>query len=481
MGEKNDSVSTLAIIGGGFSGASLTGAVLGACGAETLVVLIERSGDPGRGAAYGTKCSGHLLNVPAQNMSAIADDAEHFLRWARLHYDSRVEPGDYVPRRVYGQYVEAALSEARATTAAGFEWKRDGAIAIKQIDGKAEITLGSGSKVLADRVVIALGNFPPANPRFPGQKEASSLYIANPWSATALEGVADDGSVLLVGSGLTSVDVAIALRERGFKGKVHLLSRHGLLPQPHKAAAAWPAFWSKESPRTARELLRLIRSQVRQAENEEGNWRAVIDSLRPFSQGIWRGLPLNEQRRFLRHVRAYWDVHRHRVAPQIGAMLKSELGDGRMQLHAGRIVEYSEDSKGVLIAYRERHSGDVRSLGVDYVINCTGPDSDLRRINDPLLKNLLQQGLVRTDALSLGLDASDDGALFGADGVASNLFYTLGPLRKGTLWETTAVPEIRVQAADLALHLAASEVKISVASEETAGAEVSADGLLLRA
>lgn len=461
MGDRGNFVSTFAIIGGGFSGACLTAALLRVCGPSTSVVLIERSGGPGRGVAYETQCGGHLLNVRARNMSALADDPQHFLRWARLYYDCSVEPGDYVPRQVYGRYAESVLQEAREATAARFQWERDEAIAVKQINGKAEITLRSRSKLRADKVVLTLGNFPPANPNFPGQKETSSRYIANPWSARALDDVDHDGSVLLVGSGLTSVDVGISLRERGFKGKIHLLSRHGLLPQQHKPKAAepWSAFWSDDSPRTALGLLQLVRSQVRRAESENGDWRAVIDSLRPFTQKIWGSLPLNEQRRFLRHLRAYWDVHRHRVAPQIGAMLASELGEKKMEIHAGRIVEYAENNGGVDITYREQHSGEFLTLQVDRVINCTGPDSDMRRIDDPLLKNLLQQGLVRPDSLSLGLDTTDNGALLDDRGVPSELFYTLGPLRKGNLWETIAVPEIRAQAASLAAHLAASVQK----------------------
>jgi hydroxyacylglutathione hydrolase len=452
-GEKGDFVTTFAIIGGGFSGACLTAALLRACGPSTSVVLIERSGVPGLGVAYGTQCSGHLLNVRAQNMSAIADDPQHFLRWARLHYDCSVEPGDYVPRQVYGRYAQSVLQEAREATAATFECKRDDAIAVRKIEGRAEITLRGGEKIVADKVVLALGNFPPADPRF---SRPSPRYISNPWSARALDDIDQDGSILLVGSGLTSVDVGISLRARGFKGKIHLLSRHGLLPQPHRAAQPWPAFWSEDSPRTARGLLRLIRSQVARAENENGDWRAVIDSLRPFAQKIWDSLPVQEQRRFLRHLRAYWDVHRHRVAPPIGAMLAAELGEGKMEVHAGRIVEYGEVDDAVEVAYRERHSGEFLTLQVDHVINCTGPDADARRIDDPLLKDLLHHGLVRPDVLSLGLDTGEDGALLDARGEPSDLFYTLGPLRKGNLWETTAVPEIRAQAADLALHLAAS-------------------------
>jgi uncharacterized NAD(P)/FAD-binding protein YdhS len=453
MIDKGNFAQTVVIIGGGFSGTSLAAALLRGCGASTSVVLIERMGRPGREVAYGTQCGGHLLNVRARNMSAVADDSEHFLRWARLHYDCSVEADDYVPRKVFGRYAESVLQEALATTPARFELLRDEAVALKQVHDKAEISLRGGQKVISDKVVLALGNFPPADPKFPGQTQTSSRYISNPWCGSALDNISDDRSVLVVGSGLTSVDVAISLRDRGCKGKIHFLSRHGLLPQQHKRAEAWPAFWNDGSPCTARGLLRLIRSQARDAENQNSDWRAVIDSLRPFTQQIWQSLPLTEQRRFLRHLRAYWDVHRHRVAPQIGAMLAAELGEEQMQLHSGRIVEYTEDSAGVCITYRERHSGESRRLKVDRVINCTGPDSDLRRIRDPLLKNLLQQGLARPDSLSLGLDTADDGALIDARGVISEVLYTLGPLRKGNLWETTAVPEIRVQAAQLAVQL----------------------------
>jgi hydroxyacylglutathione hydrolase len=455
MSERQDFAATFAIIGGGFSGTCLAAALLRAGEPSTSVVLIERGDCPGRGVAYGTRCSGHLLNVRAQNMSAIAADPEHFLRWARLHYDCSTQPGDYVPRQVYGRYVESVLGEARNTTVARFESKRGEAIAVKQIGDRAEITLRSGEKIVADKVILALGNFPPANPKFPGQNETGFRYISNPWSAAALNDIDRDDSVLLVGSGLTSIDVGISLRERGFKGKIHLLSRHGLLPQQHKPAKTWPAFWNDDAPRTARGLLRLIRSQVRCAENEGSDWRAVIDSLRPFAQKIWRSMSAKEQKRFLRHLRAYWDVHRHRVAPQIGAMLTAELANGHTEIHAGRIVESTESDGGLRITYHARHSEEVRTLEVDHVINCTGPDADVRRIDDPLLQNLLQQELVRPDALALGLDTAEDGALLEARGVASDIFYTLGPLRKGNLWESTAVPEIRAQAAELAVHLIA--------------------------
>jgi uncharacterized NAD(P)/FAD-binding protein YdhS len=446
----------IAVIGGGFSGATVTSELLRCRSLSASVVLIGVGNSPGRGVAYGTKCGGHLLNVPAQKMSGIADDPSHFLRWAQVNFDSGVQPGDFLPRRVYGRYVESILREMSDRNPGRFEWRQDEATSLTEIDNKTSISLRSGRKIFADKVVLALGNFPPADPKFPGRDEFSPRYVPNPWAQDGLDGVTNDRDILLVGCGLTSVDVVITLRERGFAGKIHMLSRHGLLPQTHKRAEPWAPFRDGSTPLTARALLQQVRIQISEAERHGGDWRAVIDSLRPFSQRIWRSLPIREQQRFLRHLRAYWDVHRHRVAPKIGAMLEGEINVGNLEVYAGRIVKFQEDN-GVKITYRKRGNGQLRELKVDRVINCTGPDSDLRRQKSPLLNDLLNQRLARTDELFLGLDTAPDGSLIGADGVASDFLFTLGPLRKGNLWETTAVPEIRVQAAELAVRLASSK------------------------
>src|SRR5208283_4105244 len=252
---------------------------------------------------------------------------------------------------------------------------------------------------------------------------------------------------------LTSVDLVMALRGREFRGTIHIISRRGLLPQPHKSAAPWPPFWNESAPRTARGLTRLVRDQVRVAAMQGVDWRAVIDSLRPFTQRIWRLLPLSEKRRFLRHVRPYWEVHRHRVAPEIGGLIGNQLLNGQLQIHSGRITRYSEDADGVAVTYRDRDTGKKRRLRVARVINCTGPEADCRKLDDPLLCSLRNQRLSRPDPLFLGLDVSDDGALIDAYGVPSHFLYAVGPARKGSLWETTAVPEIRTQILELAQHL----------------------------
>jgi uncharacterized NAD(P)/FAD-binding protein YdhS len=460
---------TVAIVGGGFTGATLAAQLLRRSGGSVSVVLIERGARLGCGVAYSTQCTEHLLNVRASKMSAYADDPEHFLEWARLNHDPGTCPDEYLPRPLYGQYVASLLQQEIERHPGQVEHVQDEAVSLAHVGDTAGICLRSGRTVFAHKVVIALGNLPPGDPRLPGRTPHSQRYVSNPWASSGLGDVAQDESVLLVGSGLTSVDVAIALRRRGFRGVVHILSRRGLLPQTHKATALWTQVWDEQAPRTVRGLLRLVRTQVEAAERAGSDWRAVIDSLRPFTQEIWRSLSFAERRRFLRHVRPYWDVHRHRVAPAIGVRLASQIQDGQIQTHAGHIKAYAEDIDGVDVTYRDRKSGQLERLRVDRVINCTGPESDCRKVDDPLLTNLMRQKLARPDSLFLGLDVSPDGALIDAHGLPSNLLYAIGPVRKGSLWETIAVPELRIQVCEL------STILISARKLDQGNPEDSAD------
>jgi len=423
-------------------------------GAGDHVVLIERTPVLGLGVAYGTQNNGHLLNVRARNMSAYPDVPDHFVKWAQQNYSVHVRPEDFLPRAVYGKYVTSQLHEAARAHPDKFQCIQDDCVSVEPLGGVARIGLASGRGFLAHKVVLALGHFPPGDLLLPGKTSGSARFVSNPWSLNARADLKQDDSVLLIGSGLTSVDTVIELRARGFKGTIHILSRRGLLPNSHKAVKSLPSFRSNY-PRTVRELLRLIRLQVKAAEARGSDWRAVIDSLRPVTQEIWRSLPRTEQRRFLRHLRTYWDVHRHRIAEQLAEELVGQLQEGHIRVHAGRITEYREDDTGVNVAYRSRLRGETISLRVAKVVNCTGPDSDYRRVGSPLLSDLMDKKLARPDELSLGLDVSDDGAVLDAEGTPSDFLYALGPLRKGNLWETIAVPEIRHQVADLAKLLCA--------------------------
>jgi uncharacterized NAD(P)/FAD-binding protein YdhS len=450
---------TVAIIGGGFTGATLAAHLVRRTDPSFSVIVIEKSGLPGRGTAYGTTCNSHLLNVPAKDMSAFPEDPEHFLRWAKSNYDWDVEPCSFLPRKEYGRYVGTIFSEAvLASGQRRLHWKRDEARTISPTgNGEIEIRLRSGARILAEKVVLALGNFPSSDPSLPGRDSrphpTPDPYFPIPWADVSFEGVEHLNSILLLGSGLSSVDVAVELRHRGFAGTIHMLSRRGLLPQSHKGHSPWPTFWNEHSPKCIRGLLRLVRNQVLEAEQQGSDWRGVINSLRQVTPQVWQSLPETEKRRFLRHVRPYWEVHRHRAAPEIARFIDDQRSNGKIQLHAGRVSNYQESGPRVEITYRERRSSEESRLSVDRVINCTAPETDCRRLQHPLVTSLLAQGLVRPDPLFLGLDTSVDGALIDQDGVVSDSLYAVGPARKGSLWESTAVPEIREQVHQLVQHL----------------------------
>jgi uncharacterized NAD(P)/FAD-binding protein YdhS len=422
------------------------------------VGIVDRAALPGRGLAYSSPHRFHLINVPTGEMSAWPDAPDDFLRWARTHYDAAVQTRSFPPRSVYGAYVGSLLETTLSNCGRErFQWIQDEALSLHRRKSKLAVQTKVGAELRSRVVVLATGNFPPANPRMPGLKTSTSLYFHFPWASDALENLPPGGSVLLVGSGLTSVDLIMALKSKGFRGIIHVLSRKGLFPRPRRQQRQdepWPLFWDETSPRTVRGLLRLIRVQVQAAAEKGIDWRGVIDSLRPVTQDIWRSLPLEEQKRFLRHARVYWDVHRHRLAPEIGDILADMQTEGQVRLHTGAIIRYSEDHDDAEIHYWDRESRTEKALRAHRVINCTGSETDCRRIDDSLITSLFVQGLARPDPLFLGLDVDEHGALTDYKGTSSHLLYAIGPTRKGCLWETTTVPEIRVQAAVLGERLA---------------------------
>lgn len=447
------------IVGGGFSGTILAVQLMRRA-PNLSIAVVDKGPVPARGVAYGTKYSCHLLNVPAGGMSAFPDEPNHFLDWARANHDPSAQRTNFLPRPVYGRYVGSLLEEATQLKRSGsFQWISGEVLSVVREQSHPEaalidVLLNDGSKLKCPALVLAAGNFPPANLNIPGLSPQSKRYARSPWTSTVLDDVPKNGSFLLIGSGLTSIDIAVALNSERFTGHIHILSRRGLIPQTHRQIGQWPEFWTEKSPRTMRGLVQLVREHTRSASQAGGDWREVVDALRPATQKIWQSLSPDERKRFLRHVRSYWEVHRHRVAPEIGNTIASLVRDGRATLYAGRVTNYREHNDHVEVTVRYRKTRSEQVLRVDRVINCTGPETDCRRIDDPLIKSLLAQGLARPDTLSLGLDVDSQGALIDRDGKASHSIYAIGPVRKGFLWETTAVPEIRHQAPQLADHLA---------------------------
>lgn len=456
--EPTDVPPSVAIIGAGFSGTLLAVHLLRAAHAPLHLLLVERSGRFGRGLAYATATDSHLLNVRVANMSALPAQPGHFGDWLRAqHTDATpAEAPAFVPRSVYGRYLEDLLAAARAgaRTDVRCTLLADEAVELLPTATGWRLRLAAGSEHRVARAVLCLGNFPPAAPVALPAGLRLPHYLGDPWDTAALAAIPPDAAVLIVGTGLTMVDVLLSLLDQGHRGPIVALSRRGLPPQRHATVAApWPVVADGETFVRLRPLLERVRAAVHAA---GGDWRAVVDALRPHTQGLWRGLPAAERRRFLRHLRPYWEIHRHRLAPPVADRLHAALGDGRLRLLAARLQAVTVRDDGRLrVDARTRAGGAPLTLHADALINCTGPQCDFARIRQPLLRSLIDRGLVHPDALGLGLDADGDGALLGADGRPQPGLYALGPLVRGQVWELTAVPELRLAAAALGTRLAA--------------------------
>ena len=434
----------VAVVGGGASG-TLTAAwllrLVRPTPAGFTVALIERRGRAGAGVAYGTKRPEHLLNVPAGGMSADPGDPFHFVRWARARVKG-ASPGTFLQRRLYGEYLRSFLetSEQLAPPGVGLLRVRGEAVRIHRRRGGYRVELKGGDALLARWVVVATGNAAPDPlPGVAPALRARGVVVEEPWRAP-LAGVPEAGTVVLVGSGLTAVDAIATLRARGHRGKVVAVSRHGLLPRSHLAVAPVRS-GGLPRRRTLRALVQWLR--------ESGDaWRSALDALRPAAGDLWGGLTREERARFLRHLRARWDVHRHRVPPRVQAVVRELLEEGRLKVIAGRMVGAVPGRRGMRVRIHKRGEARMASLPGDLLVNCTGPSAE-GALGTPLMRGLVEDGLASVDRSGLGL-RTKGGVLLDARGRPAPRLVAVGPLRRAELWETTAIPEIRAQARELA-------------------------------
>ncbi|MBD1853724.1 FAD/NAD(P)-binding protein [Leptolyngbya sp. FACHB-711] len=434
----------IGIVGGGLSGVMVAVHLLKQATNPLEIFLIDQN-SIGEGVAYGTRQDCHLLNVPAGKMSFFADQPNHFLHWLQHNFSSDADIAAFVPRRIYGEYIQSVLQDAvRYSSIAHLRCHRDIVTAIHPQQSQLELVLQTGISLVVDRVVLAFGNPPPRNPAISDSRfYESDRYVRSAWNEDWLSRLSSSASVLLIGSGLTAIDQVMTLKQRGHCGAIHLVSRRGLIPQSHQLVPAYNV--SLPEGRTVRSLWRWVRQEVDRARLQGYDWRSVMDALRPQTESLWQRLSLEEQRRFLRHLRPYWEVHRHRVAPTIAQELNQLLHTRQLQIHAGRIQAFHETRSEVTTVIRKRGSQDLIEVRSHLVLNCTGSECDYRQVNSPLIEQLLATGLVCSDPLHLGLAVAENGALIDDEGRISQQIFTIGSPRKGNFWETTAVPEIRIQ------------------------------------
>ncbi len=392
-------------------------------------------------------------------MSALPDEPDDFLRWLRARA-ANASAEAFVARGVYSEYLVESLESTFAFESdAGLRHVVDTATDIEPGTPFA-IRRANGPAVPADRIVLALGNPAPRDPSWGAGVTASlaERYVRDPWAAGALAGIDSNAPVLLIGSGLTAVDVVLALRDAGHRGSSFSLSRHGLVPAAHREGGVHVRQFNTIEVAairgSVRRLLAALREDARlRIERGEGDGRDAVAGLRAHTQALWRSFDERERRRFLSHLRTRWDVLRHRMPPDVAHEIADLRTAGTLDVRAGRLRGAKADAHGVEISWTPRGSTTLEFRRGAYLVNATGPDSDYREDRTPLGAALRARGWLVPDRLGLGIRTETDGALVTTDPLAKGRFFTLGPPRLGDLWETTAIPEIRVQAVALARRL----------------------------
>jgi len=438
------------IIGGGASGVMLAYQLLQNHEFGFRVTLIERRPEIGRGPAYHTSNPEHVLNVRAANMSALPDDPDHFWRWLsnRPKEPLCTDPYCFVARRTYGDYL-ASLTTPFMSSESGSPHLtiiHGQCVDVVEDTGGVTVTLADRSSLTGDVAVLATGHESPVA-RFPCD--------VDPWAppSTAVD---KNATVLILGTGLTMIDYVLTLLRGGHRGKIIAMSRRGLLAKAHRRTDPLRIDES-DIPfgASASRLLRWLRERIDAQMAAGGDWRSVIDAVRPYTQRLWQELSLASRRRFLEHARAWWDVHRHRMAPEVEMRLAQELAAGRLSLVAAKVTGIEPNAAGALVRYRRRGRQDIACLQVGLIVDCTGIVKDPRTTANPVIQRLFEQGLARPDALHIGIDVADDCAVINRNGIASRRLFAAGPLTRSAFWEIIAIPDIRNQCAELAARLAA--------------------------
>lgn len=449
---------TIVIVGAGFSGVA-TAANLARLPwpRGVRIVLIERGPRFARGAAYSTEHPLHLLNVPAGRMGAFAEDEGHFLSWLRRS-DPSAKGDAFVPRSKYGAYLEWLLEEAKARASSNVEVvKQHGDVTAVHVGEKGARVHVQDEWVDADVVVLALGNLPPRDPI--GTLNGDARYVRDPWVPRAFDSLPKSSQpIVLIGSGLTMVDAALALRDGGHTSGFIAISRHGQLPLSHRD---WPAKPPVVDPSAALErwdgstarLLHTLRDASRAASRAGLDWRDVVNGLRPITPQLWHRMTPRERARFIRHVRPFWETHRHRMSTRISEMINQMLAVRELSIVAGRIAAVDAKQDAITVEVRRRGQSGSQRYQAGAIVNCTGPDGDFARMSEPVVVSLRNAGVLTPDPLGLGIVTDGDGALIDSEGRPSPVLFTLGSTRRAGDWESTAVPELRMQADRLARRL----------------------------
>jgi uncharacterized NAD(P)/FAD-binding protein YdhS len=438
----------LAIVGGGFTGVALATHALTSAMQPLSLDVIEPSAKLGRGAAYGTTDTDHRINVPSDRMSLFSLDPTHFVRWL---FDNKWLPDPesvdplgrcFVPRSAFAAYSEDVFAQAaRSATSASLRHRQTRVVGLVRENEGFRLDLADGASLRVDRVAICTGHVP----RAPcSVREGAALhprFIANPWVSGSLTAVGRSDSVLVIGTGLTMVDVVATLARADHQGSIVAISQRGLLPRGHGRFVDCAHLFEGVRPATALELLRLVRAEVRQRDGEL-DWQAIVDALRRRLPEIWPALPALERIRAVRRLMPFWEVHRFRIAPQGAAAVARLTAQGTLTVQRGRAIEVDAQGR-LLVARLKLLDGGTVEREFDSIIVCSGASRNIR--DNPLLGNLVDQGLTEADDVGLGLSVDALSRLIDARGATQPDLFAFGPITRGTFGEMTGVPDIMRQ------------------------------------
>ena len=437
----------VAIVGGGFAGL-MTLVHLCRMRPAGRFVLFERRPRAYPGVAYGGCDPAHLLNVPAARMGAFAAEPGAFHAWLGSRHPGRWSGDDFAPRALFGEYLKELVDSELARTPASVTLVRDAVVHVERVPFGVELVLASGRSMVARAAVIAPG-LPPARTPWARVDHGAprSALAADPWEPGSLALADREAEVLVLGSGLTAIDVVQGLRRAGHRGRIHLVSRNGRLPLAHALPGEAPLQLPFErflgGPARA---LAALRAAARERMAAGLGWQGALDSIRPHVTAIWRSWTPAQKRRFLRLARPLWEIHRHRAPRPVLADMEAQLASGALTLERGDLADLRPSAAGGADATIRRPDGSARTYRVARVLNCIGPGMSVRDSIDPMVGSLLRSGLASADELGLGLRTDADGRLLASDGGRDAPILLVGALRRGDLWETTAVPELRGQA-----------------------------------
>jgi uncharacterized NAD(P)/FAD-binding protein YdhS len=466
----------IAIVGGGFSGV-MTAVNLARLARDPIeVTIINQRCPTGRGVAYGMRRPEHLLNVAARNMSAFRDEPDHFVQWLRTRSEFDAVPEielreRFIPRMVYGDYLRSImlhhLQSAGGMTPLITRFVAGEVVDIETKGDRAVIRLSDSSAIEPDRVVLATGNEAPAP--LPGSECLAEhpAWIGNPWQPWEQRLPGREGCIVILGTGLTTVDAIISLRALGWMGSIHAISRHGWFPHSHFRGIEYPEFPPAGidlAELGLERLAELVRHHCGVLHERNANPAIIVDKMRPHTQRIWGRFTREERLQFAREYAARWNIFRHRIAPEIHSQITSSQLTGQLQVHAAGIDRVEPAGNQVAV-----HLNDGRSHMGDLVINATGPSTRLTATRSALLQNLLRSGSIAPDDTDMGVRIDSDYTVITGEGARSKLLLALGPLLRGTFWETIAVPELRAQARQVAEtllgHRAEPSIETSVMME----------------